>query len=129
MRKITLSFANRQRAVLAMLLVVCSLMMTMRANAANLDFTLKNRTGQTIRELYISPHTEDKWGEDVLGADVLEDGEETAISFDPAEEAEVWDLKVVISDTQSITWENLTLTEITKVTLRWIDGEATAVTE
>ena len=40
------------------------------------DFPLVNATGVTIDELYLSPVSVKDWQEDVLGVEVLEDGEE-----------------------------------------------------
>lgn len=39
-----------------------------------LDFTLVNRTGYTISEVYVSPQSSDSWEEDIMEADQLEDG-------------------------------------------------------
>jgi hypothetical protein len=39
------------------------------------DFALYNKTGQSITEMYGSPASQDEWGEDILGIDVLENGE------------------------------------------------------
>jgi hypothetical protein len=59
----------------------------------------------------------------------LPHGEETEISFDPEEEAEYWDMKVLDEQGNSITWENLKLTEITDITLHFKDGKAWADTK
>ena len=48
-----------------------------------LDFTLVNKTGLTIVELYVSPTSDDSWGDDILGQDVLKDGEDVDITFSP----------------------------------------------
>ncbi|GAT35499.1 hypothetical protein TSACC_3566 [Terrimicrobium sacchariphilum] len=97
--------------------------------AGDQDFTVHNKTGVEIHELYVSPHSSNDWEEDVLGKDKLPDGEDLDITFSPKEKADEWDLKVVDSKGNSITWENLKLTEITDVTLYYKDGEATAVTQ
>jgi hypothetical protein len=90
------------------------------------DFRLVNRTGVEIHELYVSPHSSDDWEEDILGRDTLPDGESVDISFSPKERAKMWDLKVVDGKGNSITWENLNLLEISKVTLHYKDGKAWA---
>ena len=38
------------------------------------DFTLYNRTGQAITEMYVSPASADEWGDDILGIDTLASG-------------------------------------------------------
>ena len=42
-----------------------------------------NKTGLTIVELYVSPTSDDSWGDDILGQDVLKDGEDVDITFSP----------------------------------------------
>ena len=98
------------------------LMMGGVAMAGDQDFTLSNKTGVEIAELYVSPASLDNWGEDVLGVDVLADGGDVNITFSPEEEADFWDLKVVDGEGASIVWTHLKLTEISKVTLK-IDGD------
>ncbi|MGB7926176.1 MAG: hypothetical protein WCF57_23245 [Pyrinomonadaceae bacterium] len=90
------------------------------------DFTLLNRTGVEIHNLYVSPHDKDEWGEDILGRDTLADGQSVEITFNPKEKAALWDLKVTDSKGNSIEWESLNLMEISNVMLRYDDGKATA---
>jgi hypothetical protein len=90
------------------------------------DFTLHNRTGVEIHELYVSPHSSDDWEEDVLGRDTLPDGESVDITFSPKEKAKLWDLKVVDGKGNSITWDSLNLLEISEVTLHYKNGKAWA---
>lgn len=89
------------------------------ASAGSQDFTLVNRTGVAISELYISSAKSDDWEEDVLGQDVLEDGASVDITFSPKEKAALWDLKIVDADGDEVTWENLKLNDISKLTLRY----------
>lgn len=97
--------------------------------AADQDFTLANETGVEIHEVFISPHSEDSWQEDVMGKDTLPSGESVDITFDAKENADLWDLKVTDKDGNSIVWENLKLTEITDVILHYEDGKAWADTK
>jgi hypothetical protein len=59
------------------------------------DFKLYNETGLAITEMYISPASEDEWGDDILGIDTLADGDDTMIHFSPKERAGYWDIKLV----------------------------------
>ena len=95
------------------------------------DFTVVNKTGVIISELYVSPHSADDWEEDILGQDVLANNDSVDITFSPKEKAKLWDLKVVDSKGNSIEWENLNLLEISKITLHYdkATGKATAETE
>ena len=99
------------------------------SNAGDQDFTLVNKTGVEINALYVSPADKDDWGEDILGKDTLPAGESTEIEFDAEEEAAKWDLRVEDKDGNSIEWTDLDLTEISKVTLNYADGKATAKVE
>lgn len=93
------------------------------AKAGDQDFTLHNKTGKEIKEIYIAPHADDEWGEDVMGDDVLEDGDEVEIEFDPKEEAESWDMRVVFRDGKATVWTKLMLNDITDITLSYKDGK------
>ena len=99
------------------------------STAADQDFTLVNDTGVEIDKLYISPHDSDDWEEDILGADTMPTGQSLEIKFQRAEKAPLWDLRVEDSKGNSIEWENLNLLEISKITLNYKDGKATAKTE
>lgn len=93
------------------------------------DFTLINKTGVEIHELYVSPHSADDWQEDVLGADTLPPGQSVTIKFSPREKAKLWDVKVVDGEGNSIEWESLNLLEISEVTLFYKNGKAWAETK
>jgi hypothetical protein len=81
------------------------------------DFTLYNRTGLTIKSLYIRPHNTSDWQEDVLGRDTLSDGENTKITFDRRDRNPVWDIKIVDEDGREHTQFNLNLYRINQITV------------
>lgn len=83
------------------------------------DFTLINRTGTTIKRLYISPADTSDWEEDVLGRDMLHDGEQVTIQFNADDTAAIWDMKIVDEDDDEATWTALNLATITQLTLRY----------
>ncbi|HWN08598.1 MAG TPA: hypothetical protein VNO50_04890 [Pyrinomonadaceae bacterium] len=93
------------------------------------DFTLVNATGVEIDKVFISPHDSDDWEEDILGQDTLPDGQKVDVKFNRAEKSALWDLRVEDSKENSIEWENLNLLEISKLTLNYKDGKATALAE
>ncbi|HEY6188097.1 MAG TPA: hypothetical protein VIW80_10485 [Pyrinomonadaceae bacterium] len=93
------------------------------------DFTLVNATGVEIDKVFISPHESDDWEEDILGRDTLPSGQSVDIKFHRNEKAAMWDLRVEDKQGNSIEWEKLNLLEISKVTLHYENGKATAVTE
>ena len=93
------------------------------------DFTLVNETGVEIHKVYISPHDTNDWEEDILGKDTLPSGESVDIKFNRSEKSANWDLRVEDSKGNAIEWENLNLLKISKLTLHYKDGKATADTE
>ena len=108
------------------LAVLLSLFAVMPAIAGEQDFTLSNRTGVEIYELYVSPASVDDWQEDVLTVETLPDGEEVNISFSRDEEADFWDIRVVDGEGDAIDWPGMKLTEISKITLSFENGEPVA---
>jgi hypothetical protein len=99
------------------------------ATAGNQDFTLVNNTGVEIDKVFISPHDSNDWEEDILGRDTLPSGESVEIKFHRDEKAPIWDLRIEDSKGNAITWENLNLMQIAKLTLNYKDGKATAIAE
>ncbi len=93
------------------------------------DFTLVNKTGVEIYALYVTPHNAEEWGDDILGADTLAVGDTLEITFSRKERAKLWDLRVEDEDGNFIEWERLNLLEISKVTLFYKNGKATAITQ
>ncbi|MFS8087081.1 MAG: hypothetical protein ACMG6H_15715 [Acidobacteriota bacterium] len=82
------------------------------------DFDLVNKTGFAIKEVYITPHNANEWGENVFDDDApLKNGDTTTILFSRTEKAKLWDLKVIDSAGNDFEWENLNLLEISEVTL------------
>lgn len=105
------------------------------ANSASLagqqDFTLVNKTGYEIDQVYVSPTSTDDWEEDVLGQDTLTNGERVNISFPRKASACKYDLKVVYVDDDEAEWDKIDLCKVEKVTLHWNkkSGESTATLE
>ena len=97
--------------------------------AGDQDFVLVNKTGVEIHNLHVSPSDKEEWGEDILGKDTLGDGQTAEITFSPKEESAKWDLRVADEDGNSIEWSDLNLLNISKVTLHYENGKATAEVE
>ena len=51
------------------------------AHANHADFTINNKTGYQIDELYVSRHFRSEWGLDRMGDHALADGESKGIKF------------------------------------------------
>ena len=90
------------------------------AQEARQDFDLVNKTGYDISHVYVSPMKSDDWEEDVLGKDVLSDGDEWEIKFQRATKTCKWDLKVVYADDNSAAyWKGIDLCKVAKITIRY----------
>jgi hypothetical protein len=87
------------------------------------DFTLHNDTGKVIKEVYVGPTKSEEWGDDVMGKDVVGDGESVLITFNSRATAKHWDIKVVFDDGKWNYWTNFDLTTISDVTISFKDGK------
>ena len=89
------------------------------ALAGSQDFTLTNGTGQVIREIYLSPTRSSEWiYQDELGKNVLRPGQEIFLYFDPRDNVQYWDIKVVYENGGEDYWYGLDLYRIYNVTIR-----------
>src|SRR5665213_2176632 len=80
------------------------------AQQANQDFTLNNRTGYEIKEVYVSPASASDWESDVLGTGTLGNGNGANIHFNAKTATCNWDLKVVYTDDgSSAVWSGINL--------------------
>jgi len=66
--------------------------------ASDADFTLKNKIGAQIDEVYVSQHSSNDWGDDVMGDNSFGDEESIHIVFPHAGNACYFDIKVKYSD-------------------------------
>lgn len=89
------------------------------AYAGQQDFTLQNRTGYQIDEVYVSRSSSRNWGGDIMGSDALEDGKSVNVTFNAPDNVCRWDMKVKYNDGDEATWNSLNLCNITTVTLFW----------
>jgi hypothetical protein len=90
------------------------------AEEAKQDFELVNKTGYDISHVYVSPMKTDDWEEDVLGKDVLSDGDAWDIKFSRSTKTCKWDLKVVYADdSSSAYWRGVDLCKVGKITVRY----------
>jgi hypothetical protein len=97
------------------------------AQQSKLDFTLLNRTGVIISELYVSPDEADDWEEDVLGRDVLKHNDSVDIEFQRSEKSCDWDLKIKDEDGDEIEWDSLDLCAASHITLLYQNNKPTAI--
>lgn len=94
------------------------------------DFTVENKTGMTISELYVSESTNDDWEEDVLGEDVLASGDSTKITFSNYQSSECsFDIKIVDSHDEAWTVEGVDLCRTHRVTFHREGNRVTYTTK
>jgi len=91
------------------------------------DFILINSTGVEIYALYVTPHSANEWGEDILGVDTLLDSEDALISFPRKTKVQYWDLRVEDEEGVYIEWHKLDLLKIATVELFFEKGKPTAI--
>lgn len=90
------------------------------AQQANQDFTLNNRTGYEIKEVYVSPASAGDWQEDVLGNGTLADENGANIHFNAKTSTCKWDLKVVYTDDgSSAVWGGIDLCQVARITIKY----------
>ena len=89
------------------------------AFANDADFILKNRTGYQIDEVYVSRHSSDSWGKDIMGSGSLENGRTVKITFPHGNGACHFDIKVKYEDGDKAEWGNVDLCQYEAITLFW----------
>jgi hypothetical protein len=72
-------------------------LLSLPAQAGTQDFRLVNQMGEDIWALHISESTNDDWEEDVLGENILPNGDSKLILFSDRN-ACLWDIKTVHDD-------------------------------
>lgn len=66
------------------------------------SFELTNETGYTLTQIYISLPSSNSWEEDILGDQVVENGETVVISVDDGLEDCKYDIRYDFSDGDSV---------------------------
>ena len=87
------------------------------AGGAQQDFTIVNSTGQAVMTLNVSPSNEDQWGPDILGTDVLANGQQGQIQFARGQDQCNWDIRVTYEDGETGDWRGVNLCETSTITL------------
>lgn len=87
--------------------------------AGNADFTLVNKTGYAINEVFISPAQKDAWGKDRLGENQFLNGQSRKFKFGDTKNCKQ-DIKVIFTEDESeVQWDEIDLCEVDKITLRY----------
>ena len=123
----TTTYRKAGLALCALALTVLTSSSVVSAQNRKLDFTLVNKTGLTIMEIYVSPSDSDEWGEDIMGKDVLKNNESVDIEFSRKETTCSWDLKIVDEDDDPVEWTKLNLCTANEITLKYEGKRPTAI--
>ena len=87
------------------------------AYAAPQDFTIVNHTGHSVLTLNVSPSASNQWGPDILGVEVLHNGESGHVSFDPDEDHCMYDIRVTYDDGDTGDWRQINLCQTSEIEL------------
>jgi hypothetical protein len=81
---------------------------------ANADFRLVNRSGRTIQQLFVSAATDQSWGADRLGQNVLPSGRAFAVTL-PRDGTCIYDIRVVYDNNTAAEKRRVNTCEINEV--------------
>ena len=84
---------------------------------ARQNFTVVNNTGHTVMTLNVSASNENSWGPDILGRDVLSNGESAAITFERGESQCNFDIRATYDDGDTTDMRGVNLCQVATVTL------------
>ena len=69
-----------------------------QVGTARQNFSVVNATGHTVVTLNVSPASQENWGEDVLGTQVIANGQTAQIVFDRGETQCIYDIRATYDD-------------------------------
>ena len=84
---------------------------------AQQNFTINNGTGHTVVTLNVSPNDEDEWGPDILGRDMVANGESAAVTFQRGTEQCLWDIRATYDDGDTTDVRGVNLCQVATVNL------------
>ena len=90
------------------LLIAC---LPIQASAADYYVEINNETGYTIFYVYVSPDNSDEWEDDVLGKEVLMDGDSRRINL-YGYKSPVFDIRLVDEDGDSYTFWDIDVSRL-----------------
>ncbi len=100
------------------------------ALAGKQDFTLINKTGFAIDQVYVSESSKSDWEDDVLGSEQLPNGQSKKITFNGyGTKVCKFDIKIVDPKGTGWTVEEVNLCETNQVTFKTKNGKVIYVTE
>lgn len=85
---------------------------------ARQNFSILNTTGHTVMMIKVSPTSETSWGPDLLGSNVLQNGQTFEVSFDRSTTECNYDIQATYDDGDTTDMRNVNLCQVGTVTLR-----------
>ena len=87
--------------------LVAGLFITAPATAADHRVDIINKTGMSLKHFYASVTSTESWEEDILGRDVLDDGESFEADINDGRDKCKYDFKAVFENGQSVFQRNI----------------------
>lgn len=84
---------------------------------ARQNFSVVNTTGHVVVTLNVSPTSENEWGPDILGSNVLQPGQTASVVFDRAEQQCNYDIRATYDDQDTSDLRNVNLCQVGTVNL------------
>jgi hypothetical protein len=90
---------------------------TAAVGTARQNFSILNSTGHTVMTVNVSPTSETSWGPDILGSQVLQNGQTLEVSFDRATAECNFDIRATYDDGDTTDMRNVNLCQTATVNL------------
>lgn len=90
---------------------------TAAVGTARQNFSILNTTGHTVMTVNVSPSTETQWGPDILGSQVLANGQTLEVSFDRSTTECNYDIRATYDDGDTSDMRGVNLCQVGTVTL------------
>jgi hypothetical protein len=84
---------------------------------ARQNFSVVNATGHIVMTLNVSPTSENEWGDDILGSQVLQPGQTAQVVFDRGETQCNYDIRATYDDNDTSDMRNVNLCQVGTVNL------------
>lgn len=81
------------------------------------DFNIINKTGHIVKGLEVSASDKDSWGPNLLGADVMRDGEQGKVTIKHEAEDCLWDVRATYDDGDTTEMKGVDLCKVGEITL------------
>lgn len=96
--------------------LVATSALVLPASAADHRVDIVNKTGMPLKHFYASVTSTDDWEEDILGRDVLDDGESFEADINDGSGKCKYDFKAVFANGQSLIQKNIDVCTVTTYT-------------